>query len=120
MSAAANHTPAAIEASPLEHAYGVFFDETIEAANDAGRLMQDMNRAHQILSGLGVVLRIVAGNGALRDEYDPSAEGSTPPLSETAESQLVSMAATICEQMRDHVEMRAARYNSAKATGEQP
>jgi hypothetical protein len=118
MNAAARQTAAPV--SSLELECGVFSDETIEAANDAGRLMQDLNRAHQILSGLGVVLRIVAGNGALRDEYDPSEEGSTPPLSETAEGQLVIMAATICEQMRDHVELRAARYNSAKTTGEQP
>lgn len=104
----------------LEQECGIFFDETIAAANDAGRLMQDLNRAHQILSGLGVVLRIVASNGALRDEYEPGVAGSVPPLSGTAEGQLVIMAATICEQMRDHVELRAARYNEARHTGEQP
>lgn len=104
--------------SPLEQEYGVFYEQTIDGAKDAGQLMQDMNRTHQILSGLGVVLRIVSGNAALRDEYDP-ANGGTPPLTALAESQLVTMAAALCEQMRDQMESRAARYNDAQRTGEQ-
>jgi hypothetical protein len=121
MNAAARQAaPAAAAVSPFENAYGVFFEETIDRAQDAGRLMQDLNRAHQILSGLGVVLRIVAGNGALRDEYDPSVEAGAPPLTQLAEGQLVAMAATLCEQMRDQVEMRAMSYNGAHGAGDTP
>lgn len=101
--------------SPLEEEYGVFFDTTIEAAGQAASLMRDMNRAHQIISGLGIVLRMVAGNAALHEEYDPAVQGSTPPLSKVAEGALVAMAASMCEQMRDQLEQRAMRCNAAQS-----
>jgi len=105
--------------SPLEQDYGLFHDRTIEAgdrlkmgANSAGLLMRDMNRMHQVLAGLGVVLRIINGNSVLESEFDPDApQEGTPPLSKTAEGMLTTMAAAMCEEMRDSMERRSIDYN---------
>jgi hypothetical protein len=104
--------------SPLEQDYGLFLDRTIEAADrlkigqlSAGLLMRDLNRMHQVVAGMGVVLRIVTGNSVLEDEFDPDVPGSAPPLSKTAEGMLTAMAAAMCEAMRDNMERRATDYN---------
>lgn len=96
--------------SPFEQEYGAFFDATIAAAGDSASLMQELNRVHQIVSGLGVVMRIVTGNGALQDVQDADA-GSMPPLSRAAEGMLTAMAAAVCEQLRDRVQSHADRFN---------
>jgi len=109
--------------SPLEQRYEMFSAQAIDAADllqagplGAGQLMKDMNRMHQIVSGLGVVLRIVGGNSTLEADFDPDAPESPPPLSKTAESMLTAMAATLCEEMSDSIQRRASRYNrEAKA-----
>lgn len=106
----------AMPLSPLEKEHGIFSTSTMaEAPGTAARLMGSMNRTHQIISGLGVVLRIVAGNAAIEDAYDPVIEGSMPPLSRYAQGELVAMAASMCEQMRDQMEDLALR---AGARGE--
>jgi hypothetical protein len=105
--------------SPLEKDYAPFDDQAIEAADSvrrgrlgAGFLMRDMNRMHQVVAGLGVVLRIVAGNSVLEDEFDTGKPGSAPPLSRAAVSMLTAMAASMCEEMCEGVERRANDYNS--------
>lgn len=97
-------------ASPLEREYGAFFDATITNAGDSASFMQELNRVHQIVSGLGVVMRIVTGNGALQDTHEPGTD-SAPPLSRAAQGMLTAMAAAVCEQLRDHVQSHADRYN---------
>jgi len=74
--------------------------------------MREMNRMHQVVAGLGVVLRIVGGNSVLEDEYDPAAPGSTPPLTKAAVGMLTAMAASMCEEMCGSMERRATFYNS--------
>ena len=112
-------TAARTPVSPLEQDYAPFYGETIEAAYrlEKGRLsaawlMGDMNRMHQVVAGLGVVLRIVAGNSVLEDQFDPSTPGSAPPLSRSAVGALTAMAASMCEEMCEGVERRAADYNN--------
>jgi hypothetical protein len=98
--------------STFEETYELFSDRTIEAgALGAGQLMKDMNRMHQIISGLGVVLRIVGGNSVLEANFDSESLESPPPLSKSAEGMLTAMAACLCEEMRDNIERRASRYN---------
>ena len=106
-------------ASLLEQDYGLFHDRTIEAGdrlklgtNSAGLLMRDMNRVHQVLAGLGVVLRIINGNSVVEDEFDPhDPNEGAPPLSKTAEGMLTAMAAAMCEEMRDKMEHRSNDFN---------
>lgn len=104
--------------SPLERDYGIFYDRTVAAADQvkvggpsAGSLMREMNRVHQIIAGLGVVLRIVGGNSVLEDEFDPDVLESAPPLSKSAVSMLTAMAASVCEELRDSMDERAGAYN---------
>lgn len=106
-------TPATpIRLSAHESTYGQFFDRTIAAsAPGAAQLIRNMNRMHDLVSGLGVVLRIVTGNAVLTDNYNPGDPDSPAPLSATAEGMLTAMAATICEDIRDSIEARAARFN---------
>jgi len=112
-------TAARTSVSPLEQDYAPFYGETIEAAYKlekggprAAWLMGDMNRMHQVVAGLGIVLRIVAGNSVLEDQFDPSTPGSAPPLSRGAVGMLTAMAAAMCEEMCEGVERRANDYNS--------
>lgn len=117
----ATHNPASHQAfqhaSPLEGSYGQFFESTIAAAarahSGADRLMDDLNRIHQIVSGLGVALRIVAGNSVLESNY--SGPDSHAPLSKTAEGMLTVMAAAVCEKIRDDIEARAGTFNAQVA-----
>lgn len=104
--------------SPLEQDYALFDDRTIDAADSlkmgrlgTGLLMRDMNRMHQVVAGLGVVLRIVAGNSVLEDEFDSDVPSSPPPLSKGAVGMLTAMAASMCEDMRDGMWLRANAYN---------
>lgn len=115
MSAA--HTPGAWPCSPQEAKYGAYDERTIAHAQSAlGRhgpapLMKDLNRIHQILSGIGAVLRIVNGNAVVKDQYDPEDPNSMPPLSEATEGILTAMAAAVCEQLVDGIERQACAYN---------
>ncbi len=103
--------------SPLEAKYGVYYERTIAQAQTAlGRhgpapLMQDLNHIHQILTGIGAVLRIVNGNAVVKDQYDPEDPNSMPPLSITTEGVLTAMAAAVCEQLADGIERKAGTYN---------
>lgn len=105
------------QGSPLEAKYGVYYDRTIEQAQATMRgdgpapLMQDLNRIHQIVAGLGAVLRIVNGNVVVQDEYDPEDPDSMPSLSKTTECMLTAMAAAMCEQIAEDIQIRAASYN---------
>jgi hypothetical protein len=118
MTAARQAPCARMPVSALEQRYELFSDQAIDAADllqagslGAGQLMKDMNRMHQIVSGLGVVLRIVGGNAVLEDEFDLDNTDSPPPLSKTAESMLTAMAATLCEEISDSIARRASSYN---------
>lgn len=97
----------------LENDYAVFYDRTIEAADrstlGAAPLMRELNRMHQVVTGLGVVLRIVACNSVLDDNSDPNVD--PPPLSKASEYALTAMAAAICEGMCAQMEHRADFYN---------
>ena len=100
--------------SALEQTFGAFYDSTIEAAGAEGVFMRDLNRIQQIVSGLGVVMRIVGGNSVLDDEYDgedPNTTTLPPPLTRIAEGMLTAMAAAVCEQLVDSIEDRASGYN---------
>lgn len=105
------------QGSPLEAKYGVYYERTIDQAQTAlggfgpAPLMQDLNRIHQILTGIGAVLRIVSGNSVAKDEYNPEDPSSMPPLSETTEGILTAMAAAVCEQLADGIEKHATEYN---------
>lgn len=107
----ARHTAPAPRTSALEQEYGIFYDATIAAAGDSASLMKDLNQVHTIVSGLGAVLRIVGGNAALADEFFEDDPDSPPPLSRTAEGMLTAMAAAVCEQTRDYLELRSRTYN---------
>ena len=99
--------------SPLEQDFGLFDKrEFEEAAPGTRRLLVDLNRMHQVVAGVGVVLRIVAGNTVLEDEFDPAALGGTAPLGKSAIGALTAMAATLCEEMRDKLEQRAEAYRA--------
>lgn len=102
--------------SALEDTYDQFLERTIaataQAPGAAGQLMNDLNQIHQIVSGLGVVLRIVTGNGVLADNYIESDPDCPVPLSRTAEGMLTAMAAAMCERIRDDIEDRADSYNA--------
>ena len=113
----APRAPSAWPCSPLEARYGVYYDRTIEQAqatmhgDGPAPLMQDLNRIHQIVAGLGAVLRIVNGNVVVQDEYSPEDPNSMPPLSKTTEGMLTAMVAAICEQIVGDIEIRAVSYN---------
>lgn len=97
--------------SPLEQDYSLFGDSDIERAASGTRgLLKSLNRMHQVAAGVGVVLRIVAGNSVLEDEFDPALPGATPPLSRSSVGMLTAMAATLCEEMRDQMEKGAYAY----------
>ena len=98
--------------SPFEQTYGAFFDSTIESAGPAAPLMRDLNRVQQIVAGLGAVLRIVGGNSVVEDEYDADNLDGMPPLSQTTQHVLTTMAAAICEQLADDIETRAQENNA--------
>ena len=108
----ANHTarPAALT-SEFERTYGTFFDATIEAAGEAAPLMRDLNQVNTIMNGLGAVLRIVGSNAVLQDEFIPDDPETTAPFSRTTECALIAMAAAVCEQTRDYLELRSRTYN---------
>lgn len=98
--------------SPLEETYGAFSYPTIQAAGRAAPLMRDLNRVQQIVAGLGAVLRIVGGNTVVEDEHDPGHPDSMPPLSQTTQHVLTTMAAAICEQLADDITARAHENNA--------
>ncbi len=111
-----NHTPTPISRLALsahEDNYGQFLDRTLEDGEtlDATRLMRDMNGIYDLLSGLGVVLRMVGGNCVVAEGHseDPDCPA---PLSPFAIGALTAMAATICEDIRDNIGHRARTYNS--------
>jgi hypothetical protein len=102
--------------SPLEQTYGAFYDRTVEAAifdqSGAGQLMIELNQICTIVAGLGQVLRIVSGNCVLKDEFVAADPETPPPLSPATEGMLTSMAAAVCEMMRDSIHARSASYNA--------
>jgi hypothetical protein len=109
-------TPAATPAEPvmqrpcaLEDEYGQFSASVMERNIASAPLMRDLNRVFQIVSGLGVVLRIVGGNDILKDGFEPGTD-SEPPLSNTAIAMLESMAATVCEMIADDISATANGY----------
>ena len=91
--------------SPFEETYGAFLDSAIKGP--AAPLMRDLNRVQQIVAGLGAVLRIVGGNTVVEDEHDPDHPNTMPPLSQTTQHVLTTMAAAICEQLADDIAARA-------------
>jgi hypothetical protein len=105
--------------SLLEQEYNLFDERTVKAGdrlrlatNSAGQLMRDMNRMHQVIAGLGVVMRILNGNTVLESECDPNdSDEGTSPLSKVATGMLTAMAAAMCEEMRDKMEHRAKDFN---------
>lgn len=97
--------------SPFEQTYGAFLDSAIKAAGPAAPLMRDLNRVQQIVAGLGATLRIVSGNTVVEDEHDPDRQGSMPPLSQTTQHLITTMAAAVCEQLADEIDWRADAYN---------
>lgn len=101
--------------SYLENQYGQFHEGTIDASGSAGQLMTQMNSIYTVLSGLGVVMRVVAGNPVLEDAYDPDDPTSEPPLSDSAISRLQNMAAAICEMIADDIDGTAAAFNDGRA-----
>ena len=109
--------PTAWQGSPLEAKYGVYYERTIDQAQTAlggygpAPLMQDLNRIHQILTGISAVLRIVNGNAVMKDQYDPEDPNSMPPLCKATEGMLTAMAAAVCEQLADGIEKQAGTYN---------
>lgn len=108
-----NTTPPPERERPaLDQIYAPFYDGTIEVADQsklgAAPLMREMNRMHQIVTGLGVVLRIVASNSSLAADPDL---GGLPPLSPSSEYSLTAMAAAICEEMSSSIANRADFYN---------
>ena len=88
-------------------------DRTLEAGEtlDAARLMRDLNRKHDLVAGMGVALRIVAGNSVLKGNFSADDPACPVPLTSYAEGVLTTMAATICEDIRDDIEERARLYN---------
>lgn len=97
--------------SPLEQDFSLFGKCDVEGAVPGTRgLLVDLNRMHQVVAGVSVVLRIVAGNSVLEDEFDPAAPGGAAPLGKSAIGALTAMAATLCEEMRDKLEQRAETY----------
>lgn len=97
--------------SALEQDYSLFGKRDVEEAVRGTRgLLVDLNRMHQVVAGVSVVLRIVAGNSVLEDEYDPVAPAGATPLSKSAIGALTAMAATLCEETRDKLEQRAETY----------
>jgi len=95
--------------SPFEQTYGAFLDSAIKGP--AAPLMRDLNRVQQIVAGLGATLRIVSGNTVVEDEHDPDRPGSMPPLSQTTQYLIITMAAAVCEQLADEIDWRADAYN---------
>ncbi|MFC0132001.1 hypothetical protein [Massilia eurypsychrophila] len=102
---------ASVRRSSLEEKYGQFHEATIAASGSAAPLIEQMNRIYTMCSGLGVVLRIVAGNPVLEDAFDPEDSSSEPPLSNTAISRLVNMSAAMCEFISDEIDSSAATFN---------
>lgn len=97
--------------SHLENRYGQFYERTIDANGSAGRLMTQMNSIYTVLSGLGAVMRIVAGNPVLEDAFDSDDLTSEPPLSNGTISQLTNMTAAICEMIADDIDSTAVSFN---------
>lgn len=99
--------------SPLEQDFALFGKRDVEKAAPGARgLLVDLNRMHQVVAGVGVVLRIVAGNSVLEDEFDPAIPDGAAPLGKSAIGTLTAMAATLCEEMRDKLERRAETYRA--------
>ena len=114
-----NSTPNTVQlprTSIFEDTFGQFYDRTIEATAQASvpaaQFMKDLNQIHQIVSGLGVVMRIVTGNGVLADNYIADDPDCPAPLSRMAEGMLTAMAAAMCERIRDDIEHRAESFNA--------
>lgn len=97
--------------SHLEKRYGQFDERTIDASGSAGRLMTQMNQIYTICSGLGAVMRIVAGNPVLEDAFDPDDPTGEPPLSDSAISRLTNMTAAMCEMIADGIDSTAVDFN---------
>ncbi|NML61796.1 hypothetical protein HHL21_12035 [Massilia sp. RP-1-19] len=97
--------------SHLENRYGQFHERTIDASGSAGQLMSQLNTIYTVLSGLGTVMRIVAGNPVLEDQFDPDDPTSEAPLSNLAISRLTNMTAAICELIADEIDGAAMGFN---------
>jgi len=98
--------------SCFEERFEYFSDELQRAHGRAAPLMRELNRVATITAGLGVVLRIVAGNVVVQDNFNPGDPAESAPLSPAAVSSLTSMAAAMCEQLNDNVVARADWFNS--------
>ena len=106
--------------SEFEKSFGQFADSTIEAAEPSSQgLMRELNQIHQIVGGLGAVLRIVEGNGVMVDNFDPQDPDSIPPLSRTTEGLLTTMAAVICERLGADIELLADHHNERAELAQQ-
>lgn len=104
--------------SAYEDTYGQFTDTVMQTYPDSASLMRDLNRICTITSGLGALLRVVAGNVVLADCYDPADESAEPPLGEHTISSLTTMAAAVCEMMADHISASAEVYNEEQRDAE--
>jgi hypothetical protein len=100
------------EQHSLDERYNPFYDCTIAAADRSkigpAPLMRQLNRVHEMVAGLGVVLRIVAKNASLANDPDL---GGPPPLCPASEYLLTAMAAAICEELSSDIQNRADFYN---------
>lgn len=97
--------------SHLENAYGQFHERTIDASGSAGQLMTQMNKIYTLASGMGAVMRIVAGNPVVADQFEPEDPNSEAPLRDSTISRLNNMVAAICELISDEIDIAAADFN---------
>lgn len=113
-----DHQPPAAperEISVLEDRFEQFPESLMAAHAGAAPLMQDLNKMATICAGLGAVLRIVASNVVLQDNFVPNDPDAAVPLSQAAVCNLTSMAAAMCEQLNENVVERADWYKSKVA-----
>lgn len=107
-----------IKLSLLEERYEQFSPELI-ANSYAVRAspvpyMRKLNQIFTICAGMGVVMRIVAGNPVVADSHDPNDPDSAAPLSKSAIGFLVMMTAELCEKISDDISILAGEANNAE------
>ena len=104
-------SPEAQRPCVLEGDFGQFPIGIMAQHPEAAPFMDELNRIHSLVSGLGVVMRIVVGNGVLKDFYVPGTK-TEPPLSSSAIGRLELMAAAICEIVEENIDATAMRYKT--------